>query len=241
MVFKKKKKWHGRYGAGKKNENGGSVYVTDSTRVNKTTKWNRNTEPISKSILFALYTKKNKSMKEIAGILGCSSHKVSYWMGKYDFPRRTISDAVYQRANPNGDPFSVRVPCTPQEWMLFGMGLGLYWGEGTKSDISSVRLGNTDPKLIKTFLSFLKTLFGVNVKDCRFGLQIFSDTSPKVAVAFWSGELGINHSQFQKVVVTRPRGKGTYHHKLEYGVLTVYYHNKKLRNIIINELQKQSF
>ena len=236
MVFKRKKKQNGKYDASRK-----SAYIADSTRINKTIKWNRSTKPISKSILFTLYTKKSKSMKEIAEILGCSLHKVSYWMGKHSLSRRTISDAVYKRANPNGDPFSVRAPHTPREWMLLGMGLGLYWGEGTKSDASSVRLGNTDPKLIKTFLSFLKTLFGVDAKDCRFGLQIFSDINPETAVTFWSGELGVNPSQFQKVVITRPRGRGTYRHKLEYGVLTVYYHNKKLRNIIMNELRKQSF
>jgi hypothetical protein len=39
--------------------------------------------------------------------------------------------------------------------MLFGMGLGLYWGEGTKRGKGGMRITNTDAKMIKKFIEFL--------------------------------------------------------------------------------------
>jgi len=50
--------------------------------------------------------------------------------------------------------------------------------------------------------------------------------------------LEVNNSQFQKVVITQPRGKRTHRKKIKHGVLTVYFHNKKLRDVLIKELQK---
>lgn len=121
---------------------------------------------------------------------------------------------------------------------LYGLGLGLYWGEGTKSNTNSVRLGNTDPKLIKTFLKFLKLCFQIDENKLRFGLQVFSDMNPNRALHFWVKELGLKQSQFQKVIVTPARSIGTYRQKTQHGVLTVYFNNKKLRNLIVGEIEK---
>src|SRR3990167_1583376 len=98
---------------------------------------------ISKSILCRLYTKEGKSMQDIALTLHCSLGQVSYWMEHYKLSRRTISEAVYLQSNPNGDPFKTRHPKNIKEAILFGLGFGLYWGEGTKANLDSVRLGNT--------------------------------------------------------------------------------------------------
>src|SRR3989344_800394 len=103
---------------------------------------------LDRSVLFNLYFNKGKSMQDIADILGCSLHKVSYWMGKHVLLTRSKSDAMYLKHNPDGDPFLLRLPKTIAEAKLFGLGIGLYWGEGTKASLSSVRLGNTDPALI---------------------------------------------------------------------------------------------
>lgn len=189
-----------------------------------------------KEKLFDLYTKKKRSMQEIADIFGCSLHKVSYWMNKHDIKIRTISNAVYLKNNPEGDPFKIKIPRNIEEAKLFGLGLGLYWGEGTKADKSSVRLGNTDPKLIKKFIEFLDKGFSVKKEDLKFGLQLFSDMDQNKALDFWLKWLNINLSQFYKVTVTKSRSLGTYRKKSQYGVVTVYYHNKRLRDIIVNML-----
>ncbi len=184
-----------------------------------------------------LYLKKGRSSREIAKIFECSEHKVNYWLKKYGIHKRSISDAVYIKHNPYGDPFKIREPKNLKEAELYGLGLGLYWGEGTKSNKYSIRLGNTDPYLIKKFIKFLKCFYKINVKKLKFGLQIFSDMSAKNALKFWQNELKIPESQFQKVIITPARGTGTYRNKIKHGVLTVQYHNKKLRNIICKSIK----
>ncbi len=121
----------------------------------KSKKWDRDIKDISKETLIELYTRKSRSMEEISKELDCSLHKVSYWMEKYKIPRRTISEAIYEKRNPLGNPFSLMEPKSFDEIMLMGMGLGLYWGEGNKLNKNSVRLGNTDPALVKAFIAFL--------------------------------------------------------------------------------------
>ena len=71
----------------------------------------------------------------------------------------------------------------------------------------------------------------------RFGLQIFSDTDPEIALDYWAKIIGFSKKQFlPKVVVTPSRGVGSYRKKSEYGVLTVYFHNKKLKNLLMSML-----
>ncbi len=189
---------------------------------------------IQKDTLLDLYLTQNLSMKEIGSKLGCSPNQVVYWMTKHCIPRRSISDAVYKRHNPLGDPFKLKPIKSLQDAKLLGMGIGLYWGEGNKVSRHSVRLGNTDPKLIRIFVRFLTELCGVDKTKLRFSLQIFSDINPDDALQFWIRELDVGMTQFGKVVVTPARSLGTYRNKSQHGVLTVYFHNYKLRDIIIS-------
>ncbi|MBU0458100.1 helix-turn-helix domain-containing protein [Patescibacteria group bacterium] len=191
---------------------------------------------IKQELLEKLYAKEGKSMQEIANKLGCSVHKVQYWMKQYNIKSRSISDAIYQWHNPDGDPFMFKKPRTSKEQMLYGLGLGLYWGEGTKASKHSVRLGNTDPDLIKIFMDFLIILYGVKRKDFRFGLQIFTDIDEEKALDFWTKKLRIPREQFGKVIVTKSGSIGTYRKKSQFGVVTLHYHNKKLRDLLLNQL-----
>ena len=193
---------------------------------------------IEKEVLEKLYFKDGKSMKDIAKQLGCSQHKVEYWMQKHVLKIRTISDAVYLKNNPNGDPFKFVPPKNAKETELFGLGLGLYWGEGTKADKGAVRLGNSDFMLIEKFIEFLVEIFSIRHSDLKFGLQLFNDVSTVEALDFWRKKLKIDKSQFYKTVITKSRAKGTYRKKSKYGVLTVYYHNRKLRDLLVGMLPR---
>ena len=193
---------------------------------------------IEKEVLEKLYFKDGKSMKDIAKQLGCSQHKVEYWMQKHILKIRTISDAVYLKNNPNGDPFKFVPPKNAKETELFGLGLGLYWGEGTKADKGAVRLGNSDFMLIEKFIEFLVEIFSIRHSDLKFGLQLFNDVSTAEALDFWRKKLKIDKSQFYKTVITKSRAKGTYRKKSKYGVLTVYYHNRKLRDLLVGMLPR---
>lgn len=193
---------------------------------------------IDKHLLEKHYVVDRKSMQEIALLLGCSQHKVVYYMDKHGIKRRSRSEAIYQKHNPGGDPFKVKSVVSMADAKLLGVGLGLYWGEGTKANKYSVRLGNTDPELIKTFMTFLTELFGVRMEDMRFGLQIFTDIDPEDALEYWVGKLGVKPSQFYKITGTISGSIGTYRKKSAYGVVTLYYNNKKLRDILVDMLPR---
>ncbi|MFZ2555685.1 MAG: hypothetical protein WAZ27_02855 [Minisyncoccia bacterium] len=199
--------------------------------------------PLKKDFLLQAYINQKKSAKDIAKLYDCSEHKVNYWLGKYKIPKRSISEAIYIKSNPGGDPFSFRSPSSREKIFLYGLGMGLYWGEGTKKNKHAVRLGNSDPSLVKAFMQFLVHCYGIPEKKFRFWLQVFSDMPPEVTVRFWCRSLGVSRSQFGKVTVTPRRGVGTYREKTKYGVVSVYVANVKLRNLLclhLEKLQKKS-
>lgn len=193
---------------------------------------------IQKEALERLYVREGKSMQEIADILQCSLHKVAYWMDGHSISRRSRSEAMYRKHNPDGDPFKFVEPRTLKDAELFGIGIGLYWGEGNKANKNSVRLGNTDPMLIKRFMEFLIRFFDIDKSDMKFGLQIFTDIDTNKAMRFWQKELGVWRSQFMKPTITISGSIGKYRHKSKYGVVTLHYHNKKLRDLLVNLLPR---
>lgn len=191
------------------------------------------------SLLENLYLKDKKSVFEVAKLLDCSENKVNYWLKKYKICKRSISDAIYVKKNPKGDPFKINENLTKKEEKLLGLGIGLYWGEGNKKNKVSIRLGNTDPALIRNFIDFLVKICGVKKDDINFNLLIFSDIEPIEAKEFWVRELKINPSQIRgKITVIKSGSIGTYRQKSKYGVLILQYHNRKLRDIICGMIEK---
>lgn len=195
---------------------------------------------LARNELESLYVDRGLSAAQIAKRLSCSVNKVNYWLTKHEIQKRTISDAIYLKNNPDGDPFVLPRIDTMDKAILYGMGLGLYWGEGTKANAHSVRLGNSDPELLKMFVRFLVELYEINPDDLRFGLQVFSDTDPDAILSYWVSELNVQQSQFYKIHVTPSGSIGTYRKRSMHGVVTVYYHNKRLRDIIVNALPRGS-
>ena len=176
-------------------------------------------------------------MKDVAQKLSVSVTQVSYWMEKYNFQRRTISEAIYTKHNPEGDPFRLKINLDEYEKFLLGLGLGLFWGEGMKLNRSSVRLGNTDPFVIIYFRDFLEKICGVPRKKLKYSLQLFGDVDQKQAIHFWSDVLTVNPSDLGKISIVQLRGEGTYKKKNVFGVLQIACHNKKLKLIIDNLLR----
>lgn len=191
---------------------------------------------IERDKLLNMYIVDKLSVADISKILECSENKVNYWLYKYSIPKRSISDSQYAKRNPNGDPF-VSIPNLPNNFIA-GLGMGIFWGEGTKRSTSSVRLGNSDPKLINAFIDFLVKVFKINKDKLRFGVQIFQDMDKKSVLDYWQRNLSVPRSSFLKTVVISKSGKrGTYKEKSFYGVVTMYFNNVKLKNIIDTYLE----
>ena len=191
---------------------------------------------IGKNELRRLYTE-GRSMLEISEKYGCSMHKVAYWMKKYQIPRRSRSEANYLKYNPDGDPFKIKTNLTLEEQLLKGIGLGIYWGEGAKTNKYSLRVANTDAGIIRTFRQFLLKICGLKKGKATYSLVCFNDVNPDTARNYWSKELGILPDKFGKITIIPKQGKGTYKKKSKFGVCTIQVSNIKLRNWMMKELK----
>lgn len=192
---------------------------------------------IPRDDLEKLYTS-GKSMFEISMSLKCSVHKVSYWMDKYGIKRRSRSEATYIKLNPLGDPFKIIKLFNSDSSFLFGLGIGIYWGEGLKKSPYAIRVANTDAGVIKTFRKFLIVICGLEPRKLFYSIVCFNDSDVEKVKAYWAKELGINQEKFGKIVQIPKQGKGTYKRKSEFGVCTLSVSNPKLKTWIMNEIQK---
>ena len=182
--------------------------------------------------LKTLYLKEKKSAADIAKIFKCSERGINYWIEKYNIPKRTISEAIYVKNNPDGDPFNIKKDLNINEQNLLGMGLGLFWGEGNKKSKTAVRLGNSDPKLIRVFREFLIKICRIKEERIKYNLLLFNDADKKKAVNFWKKELGYVKNRIGSITSLRPRGTGNYKNKSITGVLMIEFNNIKLKKEI---------
>lgn len=195
---------------------------------------------ISKDILIQLYQNK-LSMMEISKKLNCSLNKISYWMHKYKIPRRKISNALYIKNNPLGNPYKIKKIKLDNYSFLLGLGLGIYWGEGNKADKYSIRVGTSDPNMILTFRHFLITICSVKNEKFHYSLMCFKDTNPNTAAEFWAKKLKIKKIQLGKITQIASMGKGTYKKISKNGVCTIYVYNIKLKKWLMAELEKINY
>lgn len=191
----------------------------------------------NKDRLRILYLDNKKSVAQIASLFNCSQNRVNYWLNKFNIPKRTASEAMYQFKNPTGDPFRLVMPNTLDEGILFGIGLALYWGEGTKRGNGGMRITNSDPKLLRKYIDFLETFLTVDRKRFRFSIQIPDDVSPIQALKFWTKQLGFGREHFYKPLIIKVRGNGTYKYRTKYGTVIMYFNNTKLKKIICNLIE----
>lgn len=159
-------------------------------------------------------------------------------MDKHKIEKRSIGDSIYIKRNPGGNPFSVNKSFQMNENFIYGLGLGLFWGEGNKKNKNSVRLGNTDPDLIRLFIMYLKSVYNIDDTKLNFSIQIFEDLDVDTVRNFWIKKLSIEPIQiYKKITISKSGRKGTYKNKSKYGVITVYFNNTKLKEIIDKEIE----
>lgn len=114
----------------------------------------------------------------------------------------------------------------------------MYWGEGNKRNHYEIRIGNSDPDLLNCFILFLEKRYLIDRKNLRFAIQVFDDMVVSLVERFWRKKLKAPKGQFYKTIVVKSIRKGTYKNKSQYGVLTIYFLNTKLRNHLLGEIEK---
>lgn len=99
----------------------------------------------------------------------------------------------------------------------------LYLGEGKKKTTSYLSLGNSDPKIIRLFLSFLRSAYAIEENKFRCTVQCRADQDTKSLEKFWAILTGIPIEKFYKARIdSRTIGKPS--RKLDYkGVCVINY------------------
>ncbi len=126
--------------------------------------------------------------------------------------------------------FSFPENFTQSKKELLIAGLMLYLGEGAKTR-NTVDLANSDPKILKLFMHFLREIFVVREEKLRFYLYCFSDQDPEELIQYWCQALNVSALNFTKPYI-RPVVKNSTR-RMSYGVLHIRYNDKRLLEKIL--------
>jgi len=119
---------------------------------------------------------------------------------------------------------------------FFIAGLFLYWGEGGKTG-GTVVLSNTDPTMLKFFLRWLKC-FNVSKDRIKAKVHLYADMDEKKTLRFWSKELDIPLSHFNKSYLKKTNLSGiSYKNGFGHGTCQVRYCDKKLADFIMMSIK----
>ena len=100
---------------------------------------------------------------------------------------------------------------------LFMLGIGLYIGEGSKTQ-NSIRVINSNPKIIKLMLRWFKEVCKLTNDNFKIRLHLYPDNDVKKCIKFWAQEIDISTRQFQKSQIDFRKGKKMFKRgKLPYG------------------------
>lgn len=87
----------------------------------------------------------------------------------------------------------------------------LYLGEGSKKNLET-SLSSSDPLILNFFLTALKNIYNINIKNIRCELYLRADQDPVAIKNFWSGELKLSSDNFKYINLDkRTKGSKTYH------------------------------
>jgi len=168
------------------------------------------------------YRKKGYSYKMISEKLGLSKSTLSYWLKEIPFaPNKYVLERIKLNQIRSGlRQHHQKVKSIRQikkrakkeigkiaKRDLLMLGIGLYMGEGTKSQ-ESIRIINSDPEIIKTAIVWFQEICGVPKENFRLSIHLYPDHNEKEVLKFWSKITGIPLSQFGKTQVDRRKKKG---------------------------------
>jgi transcriptional regulator with XRE-family HTH domain len=152
------------------------------------------------------------TMPEIAEHLGVSRSSVSLWTRDVPFDPSARRSARTDR-RPRGsdhpgrrrkleeiaasDAAGREVLASLTERELLIAGVALYAGEGAKTD-GCVSMANTDPELLRLFVTWLRRCFEVDEQRLRCRVYLHEGLDLKAAEGHWSEVVGVPLDRFGK-------------------------------------------
>lgn len=185
--------------------------------------------------------KEGKAINEIATALGVSKASISLWV-------RDIELSKEQRSKLTQRGFSVeaiekrrinRIQKTTDRHKdisnnakkditvlskheLLLIGTALYWGEGGKTEKGSVRVANSDPRLIQVMMRFFREVCEVSEEKFRGHVHTFSHLNAEAAEEYWSKVSGISRNKFYKTYSKPSSASLGKKDTLPYGTFQIY-------------------
>ena len=144
---------------------------------------------ISKSTLSGWLNDMPLSAKQIRSLRDLNPRRIEHFRDTMRKKRERRLDEVYAQVRKDIGSLSRRD--------LFIAGPYLYWGEGTKSDQSSIGIANTDPAAMRAFLDWTEVM-QIPKDQIHVRLHLYTDMNVKRESLYWSKELGISLGQFRK-------------------------------------------
>jgi len=192
-----------------------------------------------------LYYKKGYSARQIGEFFGKSTSRIYAFMRKHGLKRRSPAETnnlIYEKQKPS---YCLKKNLTREEEKLKVAGIMLYWAEGAKlpsrykgqSRGGTVDLANSDPRMIKLFLKFLRKICGVDEKRLRVHLYCYANQNVNSLKKYWHRVTGISLKQFIKPYIREdflPEKSG----KMKYGLVHIEYSDKKLFYQIQNWIEE---
>lgn len=108
----------------------------------------------------------------------------------------------------------------------------LYLADGIKRE-GSTELGNSNPKIAKTFITLLRKLY--HLDESKFRCSVFArhDQNPEELEKYWSNLLNVPRSQFYKTHLDK-RTKGTKTYPYYKGVCLIIYLSSTIQRKVIS-------
>ena len=198
--------------------------------------------------------KQGKSYSEIKSVLGVAKSTLSAWLKEYplsiekirelrDWNKKRIEHYIATRRetrerllkNIYEQEKRKIFPLSKRELVLAG--LFLYWGEGGKTKIASLSISNTDPAVIKFFISWFREL-GIPKEKLSIKLHLYKDMKANKEMHFWSSLLKIPAQQFKRPYIKQSNRQAlTYKKGFGHGTCNVLLNNAKLSKRVLMSLR----
>ncbi|MDP2789207.1 MAG: helix-turn-helix domain-containing protein [bacterium] len=124
---------------------------------------------------------------------------------------------------------------------LFFVGLALYWAEGAKNPVETVKFANSDEKMILLIMRWFRKICRVPERKFKIHIHMHTLHFRKNTIKYWSEVTGIPTTQFYRPY-TKSTSLGQRRNILYNGTCSIIIHDKSLfRRILGWKLGMQNY
>lgn len=196
--------------------------------------------------------KLNKSYSEIHRELGIAKSTLSNWFKSESFSTHIKNQLIKKTRANRIKNLKLMAIANKEKWRkihenyrekaridfpkilkekYFIPGIFIYWGEGDKKlTNSTVRMSNTDERMLKIYIKFLVEVCKISPEKIRVWLLLYPDLNDVDCKYYWSKTLSIPISQFCKSQYILGREK---RRKVNNGVCSIEVYSRELKEKIL--------